>query len=112
MPYQIWHWTFQVPTNHRSSCHWPEYYCGMCLTLYNTEQLSIGVNSSKKKVMSRPFGVSLLIAGVDNKEGPVLWCSDPSGTNVKYRDAAIGCAHEGADAALQEGYKDDMSLEG
>lgn len=70
-----------------------------------------GVNSSKKKVMSRPFGVSLLIAGVDNKEGPVLWCSDPSGTNVKYRAAAIGCAHEGADAALQEGYKDDMSLE-
>jgi 20S proteasome subunit alpha 5 len=29
--------------------------------------------------MSRPFGVSLLIAGVDEK-GPALFYTDPSGT--------------------------------
>lgn len=71
-----------------------------------------GVNSAKKKIMSRPFGVSLLIAGVDPQHGPVLWCSDPSGTNVKYETKSIGCAHEGADAALQEGFRNDMTLEG
>eukprot|EP01055_Gregarina_sp_Pseudo9_P000478 Gregarina_sp_Pseudo_9__477@NODE_1304_length_1700_cov_25_782661_g1225_i0_p1_GENE_NODE_1304_length_1700_cov_25_782661_g1225_i0NODE_1304_length_1700_cov_25_782661_g1225_i0_p1_ORF_typecomplete_len255_score69_05Proteasome/PF00227_26/9_3e53Proteasome_A_N/PF10584_9/6_1e13SCAB_CC/PF16712_5/0_025SCAB_CC/PF16712_5/1_1e03DUF711/PF05167_12/0_12_NODE_1304_length_1700_cov_25_782661_g1225_i07411505 len=70
-----------------------------------------GVNQNRKKVMSRPFGVSLLVAGYDKNAGPALWCTDPSGTNVKYKAASIGSAHEGADAALQEKYKDDMSLE-
>lgn len=32
----------------------------------------------RKKTMSRPFGVALLVAGVDD-EGPSLWCADPSG---------------------------------
>lgn len=69
-----------------------------------------GVNSNRKKVMSRPFGVSLLVAGVDSEAGPSLWCSDPSGTCVKYKAASIGSAHEGADIALQERYTDDLTL--
>lgn len=32
----------------------------------------------RKKTMSRPFGVALLVAGVD-KDGPALYCADPSG---------------------------------
>ena len=32
--------------------------------------------------MSRPFGVALLIAGVD-KEGPRLYHLDPSGTSLQ-----------------------------
>ncbi|KAL8446136.1 hypothetical protein Emag_004822 [Eimeria magna] len=32
--------------------------------------------------MSRPFGVALLVAGVD-KDGPALYCADPSGTSVR-----------------------------
>eukprot|EP00879_Flechtneria_rotunda_P008461 GHRR01008864.1.p1 GENE.GHRR01008864.1~~GHRR01008864.1.p1 ORF type:complete len:239 (+),score=59.88 GHRR01008864.1:187-903(+) len=59
--------------------------------------------------MSRPFGVALLIAGWD-EEGPVLYHTDPSGTYVKYSCMAIGSGSEGAQTALQEQYKKDMSL--
>ena len=43
-----------------------------------------------EKKTSRPFGVALLIAGVDRREGPVLYFSDPSGTYMKYKAKAIG----------------------
>lgn len=36
--------------------------------------------------------------------------TDPSGTYVKYRCMAIGSGSEGAQTALQEHYKDDMTL--
>ena len=59
--------------------------------------------------MSRPFGVALLMAGVDDK-GPQLYFSDPSGTYLKYKAKAIGAGSEGAQATLQEKYKVDMTL--
>ena len=59
--------------------------------------------------MSRPFGVALLMAGVDDK-GPQLFFSDPSGTYLKYKAKAIGAGSEGAQATLQEKYKVDMTL--
>ncbi|AFZ80743.1 proteasome subunit alpha type, putative [Theileria equi strain WA] len=67
-------------------------------------------DSKKKKTMSRPFGVALLVGGVD-AEGPVVWCVDPSGTIIKYKAAAIGSAQEGAEAILLQRYHDDMSLQ-
>eukprot|EP00884_Botryococcus_braunii_P016366 jgi/Botrbrau1/3412/Bobra.0337s0045.1 len=60
--------------------------------------------------MSRPFGVALLIAGFDSEGGPSLFHTDPSGTYVKYEAKAIGSGSEGAQSALQEGYKPDMSF--
>jgi 20S proteasome alpha/beta subunit len=42
-----------------------------------------GEKSSQK--MSRPFGVSLLMAGFDRREGPQLFFSDPSGTYPSVR---------------------------
>jgi len=59
--------------------------------------------------MSRPFGVALLVAGWD-AHGPVLYHTDPSGTYVKYHAKAIGSGSEGAQTALQEGYRPDLSL--
>ena len=38
--------------------------------------------SGRKKTMSRPFGVALLVAGIESDGTPVLWVSDPSGTCV------------------------------
>lgn len=58
---------------------------------------------------SRPFGVALLIAGIDEK-GPQLYHADPSGTFVRYEAKAIGSGSEGAQGELQEKYKKDMSL--
>jgi len=63
-----------------------------------------------QKVMSRPFGVALLVAGMDPVEGPALWLTDPSGTYTKYSAAAIGGAQEGTTTLLQEGYNKDISF--
>ncbi len=63
-----------------------------------------------KSKMSRPFGVSLLLAGVDER-GPQLYHTDPSGTYTHYDAHAIGNGSEGAVAALQEKYNRSMSLE-
>lgn len=65
----------------------------------------------RKKTMSRPFGVALLVGGVDVQNGPSLYCTDPSGTNTAYKAAAIGSAQEGAEALLQEQYDQAMPFE-
>ena len=36
----------------------------------------------EKRLMSRPFGVALLIAGVDKEKGPQLYHAEPSGTFI------------------------------
>mmetsp|Transcript_25079 Transcript_25079/g.59756 ORF Transcript_25079/g.59756 Transcript_25079/m.59756 type:complete len:240 (+) Transcript_25079:99-818(+) len=60
--------------------------------------------------MSRPFGVALLMAGNDPVHGPILFHTDPSGTFVKYDAKAIGSGSEGAQTALQENFRKDMTL--
>jgi len=67
-------------------------------------------DKDKKKVMSRPFGVALLVGGVDPTDGPVLFYSEPSGTYTRYSAAAIGSAQEGATSMLQEQYTKEMTL--
>merc|ERR1712232_652855 len=67
-------------------------------------------NKDRKRVMSRPFGVALLVGGVDPVDGPVLFNTDPSGNFTKYSACAIGGAQEGATNMLQEQYNKDMSL--
>ena len=57
-------------------------------------------------VQSRPYGVALLIAGVDDTEGPVLYHTDPSGTFVRFKAKAIGSGSEGAQTNLQEALAD------
>ncbi len=42
-----------------------------------------GYEGSKQKAMSRPYGVALLLAGVD-ENGPRLYQTDPSGTYVQW----------------------------
>lgn len=72
--------------------------------------LALGFGEGKKegeKKMSRPFGVALLLAGFDRKHGPQLFFSDPSGTYFQYKAKAIGAGSEGAQATLQDRYKED-----
>jgi 20S proteasome subunit alpha 5 len=69
--------------------------------------LALGFGHEGK--MSRPFGVALLVAGVD-EHGPVLYSTDPSGTYTKYAAKAIGTGSEGAQATLQEQYHKSMKL--
>ena len=58
----------------------------------------------------RPFGVSFLIAGIDNN-GPSLYLTDPSGAMWGYKAFAIGSGANEARAYLEEHYKEDMSDE-
>merc|ERR1712066_1030340 len=67
-------------------------------------------NKDRKRVMSRPFGVALLVGGVDPVDGPLLFNTDPSGTFTKYMACAIGSAQEGATSMLQEQYNKDMTI--
>ncbi|KAJ3171350.1 proteasome component pup2 [Geranomyces variabilis] len=66
--------------------------------------------NSEEALMSRPFGVALLIAGIDEK-GPQLFHTDPSGTFMRYDAKAIGSGSEGAQSELQEQYHKSLTLE-
>ncbi|KAJ2938736.1 hypothetical protein O0L34_g3348 [Tuta absoluta] len=59
--------------------------------------------------MSRPFGVAVMFAGIDEK-GPQLFHMDPSGTFVQYDAKAIGSGSEGAQQSLKEQYHKSMTL--
>ncbi len=58
----------------------------------------------------RPFGVALIIAGVDQK-GESVYVTDPSGTYVPYAAVAIGAGSEEVSDFLEKTYKQDMSLD-
>jgi 20S proteasome subunit alpha 5 len=74
-----------------------------------------GDDDENERVMSRPFGVALLVAGVDD-DGPQLYVpyqgifltvryhAEPSGTFYRYDAKAIGSGSEGAQAELQNEY--------
>lgn len=64
----------------------------------------------KKKLMSRPFGASLLIAGIDDDNGPQLYLSEPSGVFYKYDAKAIGSGSEEAQGVLRNKYHKSMTL--
>mmetsp|Transcript_3701 Transcript_3701/g.5068 ORF Transcript_3701/g.5068 Transcript_3701/m.5068 type:complete len:238 (+) Transcript_3701:149-862(+) len=59
----------------------------------------------------RPFGVSLLVAGVDPDLTPRLYQVDPSGTYIGWKATAIGKNHVNAKNFLEKRYQDDMELE-
>lgn len=64
-----------------------------------------------KGTMARPFGVSLLVAGVDDGTGPALYHTEPAGVATKYKAKAIGAGSEGAQTQLEEQYNSSMTLE-
>eukprot|EP00928_Gymnodinium_smaydae_P086687 TRINITY_DN710_c0_g2_i1.p1 TRINITY_DN710_c0_g2~~TRINITY_DN710_c0_g2_i1.p1 ORF type:complete len:264 (+),score=87.97 TRINITY_DN710_c0_g2_i1:96-887(+) len=97
-----------------AQAHWFTYNERMpvesCVHAIADLALDFSDTDNKKRVMSRPFGVALLVAGVDPVDGPVLFNTDPSGTFTKYSAHAIGSAQEGATNVIQEQYNADMSL--
>jgi 20S proteasome subunit alpha 5 len=93
--------------------HWFTYNERMPLesNVHAISDLALDFSTSKKdKAMSRPFGVALLVAGVDPIDGPQLWNTEPSGTYTKYFACAIGSAQEGATSLLNEQYSKDITL--
>ncbi|EPY51517.1 20S proteasome component alpha 5 [Schizosaccharomyces cryophilus OY26] len=64
----------------------------------------------EERIMSRPFGVALLLAGID-EHGPQLYHSEPSGTYFRYEAKAIGSGSEPAKTELVKEYHKDMTLQ-
>ncbi len=59
---------------------------------------------------ARPFGTTLLIAGVD-ATGPQLFSTDPSGSFMEYKANSEGEGRSDAMAYFEEKYKENMTLE-
>ena len=58
---------------------------------------------------ARPFGVSILFAGVNSE--PELFLTDPTGIYFQYRATAIGEAENEIKEVLNKEYKDTMDLD-
>ena len=58
----------------------------------------------------RPFGVALIIAGIDRK-GTRVFVTDPSGTYVPYSAVAIGGNSDEVTDFLEKNYKKEMSMD-
>jgi len=88
--------------------HWFTYdeKMGVESTVQSVCDLALGFGEGN---MARPFGVALLVAGVDEK-GPALYHTDPAGTYTQFDAKAIGAGSEGAQTTLQERYNKSMSL--
>ena len=59
---------------------------------------------------ARPFGVALLIGGVENGE-PRLYETDPSGTPYEWKAVSIGADRSDLQEHLEENYDDDLTLD-
>ncbi len=60
---------------------------------------------------ARPFGVSLLVGGIDPDNGTKIFMTDPSGAFWGYHACAIGNNAQNARDFLEREYDKDMSLE-
>ena len=58
----------------------------------------------------RPFGVALILAGVD-KNGASLYLTDPSGTYIGYDAVAIGAGSDQVTEFLEKQYQMEISME-
>ncbi|KAI5187433.1 20S proteasome subunit alpha 5 [Nematocida homosporus] len=70
--------------------------------------LNFGEKEESKKIFSRPFGISVLIAGYDIE--PRLFSLDPSGTYTAYNAKAIGSAAEAVTAEMENVYNETLSV--
>jgi len=59
---------------------------------------------------ARPFGVALLIGGIENGE-PRLYETDPSGTPYEWKTVSIGADRSDIQEHLEENYSEDLTLD-
>jgi len=59
----------------------------------------------------RPFGVALIIGGVDENNETQLYLTDPSGTYISYDAVAIGSGSDQVTDFLEKAYNPNLSLD-
>ncbi|MFC1686250.1 archaeal proteasome endopeptidase complex subunit alpha [Nanoarchaeota archaeon] len=60
---------------------------------------------------ARPFGISMLVAGVDKNKKPNLFITDVTGNYFGFKATAIGENDEKVKEILRKEYKDSMDIE-
>jgi len=80
-----------------------------CAQAVSNLAIQFGDSDEDGAAMSRPFGVAILFAGIDEK-GPQLYHMDPSGTSFQYDAKAIGSGSEAAQQSLLDSYYKTMTL--
>ncbi|AQZ11662.1 PRE9 (YGR135W) [Zygosaccharomyces parabailii] len=60
----------------------------------------------------RPFGVSFIYAGYDDRYGYQLYTSNPSGNYTGWKAISVGANTSAAQTLLQVDYKDDIKVDG
>jgi 20S proteasome subunit alpha 5 len=81
------------------------------LALSFADKKRSGKDEESKRKISRPFGCSLLLGGIDKNGKPILLRSDPSGTYCRYRACCLGAGEENGMLTLSELFREDMSLD-
>ncbi|PSP82247.1 proteasome endopeptidase complex, archaeal, alpha subunit [Halobacteriales archaeon QS_1_68_17] len=61
---------------------------------------------------ARPFGVALIIGGIDKDGRPRLYETDPSGTPYEWQALAVGADRGDIREYLEENYREDLDLDG
>ena len=82
--------------------------CDVALSFAEEKQKK---NNDKERSVSRPYGVAMLIAGIDSDGEPKLFKNDPSGNYVRYKACCVGQGGENGMSTLQNNYKEDMSFD-
>ncbi|AFH42700.1 archaeal proteasome endopeptidase complex subunit alpha [Fervidicoccus fontis] len=77
---------------------------------YLTKQVSDLKQAYTQHGGVRPFGVSLLIGGIDSS-GPQLFKTDPAGQYFGYFATSMGRGEAQIEEKLEKNYRKDMSLE-
>ena len=65
----------------------------------------------EKRGVSRPYGVAMLIAGIDKDGKAKLFKNDPSGNYVRYKACCIGQGGENGLITLQNSYNEEMNFD-
>ena len=81
--------------------------CDVCLSFAEKKKKKKG----EKRVVSRPYGVAMLIAGIDKDGKAKLFKNDPSGNYVRYKACCIGQGGENGLTTLQNSYNEDMNFD-
>ena len=83
--------------------------CDVCLSF--AEKKKKQKQKNEKRGVSRPYGVAMLIAGIDSDGEPKLFKNDPSGNYVRYKACCIGQGGENGMSTLQSNYNENMSFD-
>lgn len=75
-----------------------------------TKTLTDHVQSYTQQGGARPFGVSLLVGGVDSNGEPQLYEAEPSGTPYKWRAVATGRNRGAIQEVLEDQYEEEEPL--